>query len=177
VIESLDSLVGPATVGNDAGWTLAFHKENPAENWRIEPKPYLVLGRDDYYAEIEAALPGDYSGGKYAFVIEGMTDAHYRKIDDDDVVRLYLYWRDTNATPAGYLASVGGLTDQLNEFAVEALRTSWWPSSSSPASRGGSEGAVTRQWLTPESARSSECGTRCFRGRSRRIPSATRRSL
>jgi hypothetical protein len=122
VIESLDSLVGPATVGNDAGWTLAFHKENPAENWRIEPKPYLVLGRDDYYAEIEAALPGDYSGGKYAFVIEGMTDAHYRKIDDDDVVRLYLYWRDTNATPAGYLASVGGLTDQLNEFAVEALK-------------------------------------------------------
>ena len=115
-------MLDPVAVGNDAGWTLAFHKQNPAKHWRIDPKPYLVLGRDDYYAEIEAVLPGDLSAGKYAFTVEGMTDAHYRDIGAEDIVRLYLYWRDTNATPAGYVANIGGLTDQLSDFSVEALK-------------------------------------------------------
>ena len=122
MIPSPEQLLSAVTVGNDAGWTLAFHKMNPAGHWQIETKPYLVLGRDDYYAEIEAALPGDLTGGKYAFVIEGLTDAHYRKIAADDVVRLYLYWRDTSATAAGYIANVAGLTDKLSELSAEALK-------------------------------------------------------
>jgi hypothetical protein len=115
-------MLSPVAVGNDAGWTLAFHKEQPAEHWRIVEPPYRVIGRDDYYAHVEAALPDGFSGGKYSFVVEGMTDAHYGELAVDDVVRLYLYWRDTNSSPAGYVANVAGLTDKLSDFSTAALK-------------------------------------------------------
>jgi hypothetical protein len=112
-------LLQGVAVGNDAGWTLAFYKEDSSTH-EIR-KPPLVLSRDDYYAEIEAVLPGDFAPGKYTFVIEGMTDDHYAKIAPGDVVELYLYWRDTNASPTGYLANFGGLTDRLGT-SVDALK-------------------------------------------------------
>jgi hypothetical protein len=115
-------MLSPVKVGNDAGWTLAFHKERPSEFWQIVEKPYLIIGRDDYYARVEAALPEGFAAGKYTFVVEGMTDGDYGKLAVDDVVRLYLYWRDTNASPTGYLANVAGLTDKLSDFSLEALK-------------------------------------------------------
>ena len=120
-MSAVADMLAPAAVGNDAGWALAFHKEKPAEHWQIVEPPYLLIGRDDYYAQVEAALPGDFAAGKYTFVVEGMTDDHYRKVAVDDVVRLYLFWRDTNSSPAAYLANIAGLTDKLSDFSTSAL--------------------------------------------------------
>jgi hypothetical protein len=103
-------------VGNDAGWVLTFHKE---EGGKVVEKPELELDRGDYYAEIDATLPGGLEGGSYTFVIEGLTDKHYAIIRQRGdkrvrVVRLYLFWRDTNQSLAGLAANLGGLTDVLS---------------------------------------------------------------
>src|SRR4051812_22722980 len=99
------------TIGNDAGWALAFHRE---AGGTVAPKAELFISRDDYYAEIEATLPGDLSGGSYRFTVEGLTDHDHRAIagaNGPTVVRLYLYWRDTASTAGGYVASALGLSD------------------------------------------------------------------
>jgi len=121
----LDTSVGVA-IGNDAGWTLTFHDDtlqSTGTGFRSVIGPAkLTISRDDYYAEIEALLPGDFSAGRYTFTIEGLTDGDYADVHVDDVVRLYLYWRDTNGSPAGYLANVAGLTDLVGTVSEAALR-------------------------------------------------------
>lgn len=96
------------SIGNDAGWALTFHREN--ERSRVVDRPVLTIGRDDYDASIEAALPEGFGPGKYTFRIEGLTDKHYAAIRLGDgqptVVRLHLYWRDANASAVGYLANL-----------------------------------------------------------------------
>jgi hypothetical protein len=97
------------TIGNDAGWALTFHHES--EGRGVIDEPILTLSREDYYASIEAALPDGFGPGKYTFRIEGLTDRHYAEIKGKEpatVVRLYLYWRDANASVAGDLANVAG---------------------------------------------------------------------
>jgi hypothetical protein len=116
-------LLDEASVGNDAGWALGFYNEVAGE---IAPVPTLLVRREDYYAEIEATLPGDFSGGTYSFVIEGLIDDHYAAIaqghdSSPTVVRLYLYWRDAAGSIAGYMASVAGLSDMLGPAAASAL--------------------------------------------------------
>jgi hypothetical protein len=123
-LPSPGQLLDSASVGNDAGWALGFYKEVAGE---IAPLPSLLIRREDYYAEIQATLPGDFSGGTYTFTIEGLIDDHYAKIvqghdDSPTVVRLYLYWRDAAAGIAGYMASVAGLSDLLGPTAVGALQ-------------------------------------------------------
>lgn len=103
-------------IGNEAGWLLTFHCEE-AGGQTVFPKEQAEweVGRGDYYAEIRASLPQNLEGGVYTFVIEGLTDEHYRKIarrpGAPEYVRLHLFWMDTNASPLGYLKNVAGLTD------------------------------------------------------------------
>src|SRR5438067_6294208 len=114
---------GEVAIGNDAGWALAFHKE--VGGTIVETPPVLVVGRDSYYAEIEATLPqANLSGGTYRFTIEGMTDEHYKLIaqtraaSQPSVVRLYLYWRDTNSSVGRHLAAALGITKVLTPFSL-----------------------------------------------------------
>lgn len=103
-------------IGNEAGWLLTFHQEETqGTNVFPQAQSALEIGRGDYYAEIRASLPEGLEGGVYTFVIEGMTDEHYRRIarraGAPEYVRLHLFWMDTNASPLGYLKNVAGLTD------------------------------------------------------------------
>jgi hypothetical protein len=114
-------------VGNDAGWALAFYSDEtappggPSQTRAIGPRPKLLLSRDDYYAEIAAVLPGDFAPGRYTFVIEGLIDEHYAQIAVDDVVRLYLFWRDTSSAPGGP-PNLAGMVDRLTDLTVEQLQ-------------------------------------------------------
>lgn len=103
-------------IGNEAGWLLTFHREE-REGTTVFPGAKVApeIGRGDYYAEIRASMPEGLEGGVYTFVIEGMTDEHYRLIarhpGAPEYVKLHLFWMDTNASPLGYLKNVAGLTD------------------------------------------------------------------
>lgn len=116
------SLPSPAvprnlTVGNSAGFLLAFHKEND-DGTVIEPGGWW-LGSDDVHAEIHAALPGGLEGGSYRFTIERMPDDLYAKLVERDelarrlyrVVRLYLFWREALSGPGDYLTGLVGLAE------------------------------------------------------------------
>jgi hypothetical protein len=108
---------GKVAIGNDAAWLLTFH--TGYLNF-IDDDPVLEIGRDDYYAEIRASLPGGLEGGSYSFMIEGLIDKHYEKIaqgkkNAPTFVKLYLYCRDTNSSVAGYLTNLAGLTDVLDQ--------------------------------------------------------------
>jgi hypothetical protein len=98
-----------ALVGNAAGWQLVFFTVS-------EEPPILAVNERDYYAAIEAALPGGLGGGHYQFAIDGITNRHYQLLHDVWSARqllyvdLYLYWRDVDPG-AAILASaeLGGL--------------------------------------------------------------------
>lgn len=106
-----------AQIGNDAGWVLEFYQED-RESGVLTPHPELRFLRvEDYNAEIRANLLGcennRLQSGEYSFVIEGLTDEHYRTLsfnysDRPTVLKLYLYWRDTIGSLEGYLASFTG---------------------------------------------------------------------
>ncbi|HEX5175347.1 MAG TPA: hypothetical protein VFV91_14510 [Gaiellaceae bacterium] len=141
---SLEQLQQDILVGNDAGWALTFHTED-ADGYVVET-PVTTFSRDDYYGEIQATLPSDLAGGRYQFTIEGLTDEDYAKIapftprnpngtdptkdrpdksTKPEVVRLYLYWRDTNPGFAGDFASIvgisGGSTPGFSDLMKNAL--------------------------------------------------------
>lgn len=101
--------------GNDAGWLLSFHtEERQGGKLRVnEVRAELEVGRDQYYADIRASLPGGLEGGIYTFTIEGLTDSDYARVAGGraPVVKLYLYWRETIGGVGGALASLAGLTD------------------------------------------------------------------
>jgi hypothetical protein len=119
------AMLEKVAIGNDAGWALAFYRE---EGGSLASKPFRTITRDDYEGEIAATLPSDLAGGKYRFVIDGLIDDQYKEIASFDAknplnVRLYLYWRDANASPAGYLANlagIGGLVGGLDTAALES---------------------------------------------------------
>ena len=105
----------PRLVGNDAGWQLVFFEEG--EDGQIG-KRVLSCGRADYYASIQASMPGGLDGGSYTFAIEGMTNEHYTLLTPHRgrlAVKLYLYWRDTSSA-AGRAANLAGLTDVVDRF-------------------------------------------------------------
>ena len=111
---------GQIVVGNDAGWLLTFCQHAADDNGFLsfsEAPPLLEIGRDQYYAQINASLPGGLEGGVYSFVIEGLTDEHYRTLKAAPrlVAKLFLYWRDTNASLAGFAKNLAGLTDVASE--------------------------------------------------------------
>jgi hypothetical protein len=94
-----------ATVGNVAGWHLVCFTTS-------DKLPFLSVNERDYYASIEATLPGGLEGGHYQFVLEGITNPHYQLLHDlwstrqRICVDLYLYWRDLDPIAAA-LASAG----------------------------------------------------------------------
>lgn len=94
-----------ALVGNAAGWHLVFFTTS-------DKLPFLSVNERDYYASIEATLPGGLEGGHYQFVLEGITNPQYRLLHDQWSTRqpiyvdLYLYWRDLDPIAAA-LASAG----------------------------------------------------------------------
>jgi len=107
-------------IGNDAGWLLTFCRQiADGQGFLsfVDDPPLLEIGRDQYYAEINASLPGGLEGGVYSFVIEGLTDEHYAKLKAEPrlVVKLFLYWRDTNASVEGYFNNLAGVTDLRSE--------------------------------------------------------------
>lgn len=121
MIPSLESLTEKALIGNDAGWLLAFYRSNSLD------EPILEIGRDHYYGEIQATLPSGLEGGVYSFSIEGLTEEHYEKISLNEpnppkVLRLYLFWRDTNSTVGGYLKNLAGLTDTFSSVKAKDLK-------------------------------------------------------
>ncbi|GEM_PF-2169642 len=103
--------------GNLAAWALVFYGELPDGSVDAETK--FILTSDDYDAKtIEAALPGGLEGGTYNFVLEGVTDEHYKKIaqgrtNSPRILHLHLWWKDVNASLGGYLANVAGITGLL----------------------------------------------------------------
>lgn len=139
MLSTLQLRKGPL-VGNDAGWALAFFREN--DSWTVaDQHAVLTITRDDYYADIQATLPSDLAGGTYKFTIEGLTDEAYGQIapftqrrpdekpkptDKPSVIRLYLYWRDTNASVGGYLTNLAGLnTSSFSGFSPDALKDAY----------------------------------------------------
>ncbi|QVN21766.1 hypothetical protein [Burkholderia pyrrocinia] len=115
-------------IGNASGWALTFHQE---ENGKISQKQApLTLCSADYEARLSATLPAGLEPGSCSITIEGMTDAHYAQIaqtgaaSQPTVVQLYLYWVDANASPLGYLANLGGLTDTLGRFDPASMASS-----------------------------------------------------
>ncbi len=114
-------MLGKVAIGNDAGWALTFHQES--EGRGLIEEPVLTIGSDDYNATIEAALPEGFGPGKYSLRIEGMTERHYAAIKGPEpavAVRLHLYWRDANASVAGYLANVAGIAGGVPSAALLA---------------------------------------------------------
>ena len=111
------------TTGNDAGWALTFHEVR--EN-RVVEIPKLRVSREQYYAEIDTTLPSGLAPGSTTITVEGLIDEHYAAIAQKDgapsVVRLYLNWRDANASALGYAANVVGLGELL--AAPDAIKVS-----------------------------------------------------
>jgi hypothetical protein len=103
------------SIGNDAGYLLGFHTETvTGRAHTIVEEPVIELGRDDYEGDVRASLVGGLEPGTFTFTLEGITDAHYKKIAQTGaghptVIKLYLYWRDTTSSAGSYLASMAGL--------------------------------------------------------------------
>jgi hypothetical protein len=92
-------------VGNLSGWALGFHDAPPGPT----SQPSLILTHLDYHAKVEAALPGDLSGGRFQVVIEALTDAHYQAIKTKPAADLFIFWQDVNASLGGYFANLAGI--------------------------------------------------------------------
>lgn len=115
-------------ISNASGWALTFHTE---VNGAISPgNPALIVCSADYEARLSVTLPAGLEAGAASITIEGMTDADYAMIaqtgatSQPTAVRLYLYWIDANASPLGYLANLGGLTDTLGRFDPASMGSS-----------------------------------------------------
>jgi hypothetical protein len=103
-------------VGAHAGWHIEFREVTRLD---VAPKDFrndrvAVLSSSDYYASIEATLPGTLDGGSYTFVIEGMSSEDYAKLykaRKNLVAKLHLYWRDAGVV--SYFVDLAGLADTL----------------------------------------------------------------
>jgi hypothetical protein len=114
-------------LGNLAGYAVGFHKRN--DDGTTNGRQELLLTSDDYDATIDASMPGGLGAGSYTITIEGVTDKDYKQIANQQdsepdalrIVRLYLYWRDANASVGGYLASAVGVSSLLGAPSTDAL--------------------------------------------------------
>jgi hypothetical protein len=106
-------LLEDVVVGNDAGWLLEFYPDNA--NHKAE-KVKKVLSSKNYYATIRATLPHGLAGGSYNILIENMDSKTYGEISDlqAPILKLYLFWRDTNQSLAGYGANLLSITNVVS---------------------------------------------------------------
>ncbi len=105
---SLDANTRTQAAGNLAGWAVAFLTRQQA-GMPVPADAALLLSHADYFARIEASLPGDLSGGRFAVTIEAMTDAHYAIARDAVAAELYLFWQDVNADIGSFLLGLTGI--------------------------------------------------------------------
>ncbi|WP_207537833.1 hypothetical protein [Sabulicella rubraurantiaca] len=96
-----------ARVGNLAGWAVAFLTRDQARA-PVPAEAALVISHADYFARIEASLPGDLTGGRFSVSIEAMTDAHYRVARAAAAAELYLFWQDVNSSIGSYFSGLAG---------------------------------------------------------------------
>ena len=113
--------VKPGTI---ADWFLAFHEESDG---KVAKAAVLEIGSRDYFAEIQATLPGGLEGGSYSFVIEGLTDDHYAKISqvahpEVNVVRLYLSWRDSGLSLTSFVKPLADLVDSFSSLKEDDVK-------------------------------------------------------
>ncbi|MEV0154968.1 hypothetical protein AB0H57_14645 [Micromonospora sp. NPDC050686] len=120
------SQVNQGAVGNDAGWTLEFHRQTPAG---LAPLP-LTLSSSSYYAAIDATLEEGLRPGAFKITIEGLTDEHFALLRAGEaplVAKLHLYWRDANTSVGAFFTNLVGLNagpsaEELHQSLVAELR-------------------------------------------------------
>ncbi|SCE98720.1 hypothetical protein [Micromonospora mirobrigensis] len=120
------SQVKQGAVGNDAGWTLEFHRQTPTGT---APLP-LTLSSASHYASIDATLEEGLRPGAFKITIEGLSDEHYAALRAGDqplVAKLYLYWRDANTSVGAFFTNLVGLNAgpsaaELDQALVAELR-------------------------------------------------------
>jgi hypothetical protein len=103
-------------VGAQSGWHIEFRAVSQLD---AVPKDFknervAVFSSSDYYASIDATLPGNLEGGSYTFVIDGMSSRDYAKLFNAShhlAAHLHLYWRDAGVV--SYFVDLAGLTDTL----------------------------------------------------------------
>jgi len=93
----MSGTTGASVTGNNAGWLLAFRREEANGDLSQADDP-VEFSCEDVYGDLRATLPNGLEGGTYTFTIEGITDGDYKRLSLSDTrplrVRLYLYWRD-----------------------------------------------------------------------------------
>ena len=109
----MSGTTGASVTGNNAGWLLAFRREEANGDLSQADDP-VEFSCEDVYGDLRATLPNGLEGGTYTFTIEGITDADYKRLSLSDAhplrVRLYLYWRDAldpGSSVLGNLAAYG----------------------------------------------------------------------
>jgi len=93
--------------GTDPGWAMTFFREGDTTG---QPREISVA---DYHASIDVTLPHGLQPGEFTLKIEGLLDEHYAELVTGPGqaplnARLYLFWRDANASVLGYLSSLAG---------------------------------------------------------------------
>ncbi|CCH19013.1 hypothetical protein [Micromonospora lupini] len=121
--------VRQGAVGNDAGWTLTFHRETPTG---LSPDVALTLSSADYYAAIDAALPDGLGPGAYTITVQGLIDEHFAALRTAEgqpplVAKLHLYWRDANTSVGAFFTNLVGVNAgptpaELTQALVAVLR-------------------------------------------------------
>jgi hypothetical protein len=82
-------------IGALPGWRLEFEDSK-------KPGSLPTIDSSDYYATIDATLPGGLESGSYTLVVEGMTSSDYAALFNARAnlqVTLHLFWRDTLKSP------------------------------------------------------------------------------
>jgi hypothetical protein len=121
---------GTALLGNYPGYILTLHSLLPDGSVGQAAGP--ALHSDRYEARIKATLTGGLAGNKVTISMAGVTDDDHRAITARQadgtlalpVVRVYLFWRDSNSTAGAYLSNLlglGSLTAGLGGLGAEAL--------------------------------------------------------
>ena len=121
--------VRQGAVGNDAGWTLTFHRETPTG---LSQDAALTLSSADYYAAIDAALPDGLGPGAYTITVQGLIDEHFAALRTAEgqpplVAKLHLYWRDANTSVGAFFTNLVGVNAgptpaELTQALVAVLR-------------------------------------------------------
>ncbi len=106
-----DRSVPSGAVGNDAGWTITFHRETPTG---LSPDVALTLSSADYYAAIDAALPEGLGPGAYTVTVQGLINEHFAALRTAEgqpplVAKLHLYWRDANTSVGAFFTNLVGV--------------------------------------------------------------------
>jgi len=116
-----------ALLGNHPGYVLTLHRLLP--DGSVGPASGPVLNSDRYEARVKVTRTGDLAGNQVTVTLEGLTDADHRAVAAKHhdgrlvlpVVRVHLFWRDTNSTVGAYLSNLAGIGSLTAGLGTEAL--------------------------------------------------------